>query len=350
MYLPDGHKLDSSDDLTFQSNEQWDAENDRRDKVAIGIRLGQLRCTVSYVQNGELRDLIPRIPSLVTFTRDRTYCGTEAVKHSISNISNSIYQFFGLLGRRFEDKSVQQFARHCTYRLVKIDRTRHPQIPKYPLIDEDIGVPIQFTANATPHIYTVIDIVSQFLEHIIRECKCRLSERIDHVAISVPNTFGQSQRLALMQAAKEANIEPLRLVTSCMAASVCLQYHHTLRGHDTTSHDVHSDDYKEDATNHHDDSKVDYTNSPYTAYHGPHDHHNGHFSGSKNGYYNHHNGHHHNQHNHYGQYHHHHHHHDDHRRKRRKRKKRKSRSRCYLVADLSNIGCSLSIIECKQKR
>ena len=195
MLLPDGHKLDSSDDWSFQSNEQWDTEIDSTDKVALGIRLGQVRCSVSYVENGEVRDVITKMPSLVSFTREQTYYGQEAIKHSISNISNSIYQFFGLLGRRFEDKSVQQFAKHCTYRLVKIDRTRYPQIPKYPLIDEDIGVPIQFTPNATPHIYTVIDIVSQFLEYIIRESQEKLGRRIHHVAISVPNTFGQSQRV-----------------------------------------------------------------------------------------------------------------------------------------------------------
>lgn len=196
MLLPDGHKLDSSDDWSFQSNDQWDTEIDNIGKVALGIRLGQVRCSVSYVENGEVRDLIPKMPSIVSFTRDRTYYGQEAQLQSISNISNSIYQFFGLLGRRFEDKSVQQFVKHCTYRLVKIDRTRYPQIPKYPLIDEDIGVPIQFTANATPHIYTVIDIVSQFLEYIISESQKQLGgRRIHHVAISVPNTFGQSQRV-----------------------------------------------------------------------------------------------------------------------------------------------------------
>ena len=155
-----------------------------------------------------------------------------------------------------------------------------------------------------------------------------------------------------MQAAKEANIEPLRLVTSCMAASVCLRYHHILRAQDNAPDEVHDDDHKEELTNHHDDGihgnhTMDMGNSPYNP-----DGHNHNMNGGKNGFYDYHNGH--NGHSHQS-HNHHDHHHKEHR-KRKKRKKRKSkksvksRSRCYLVADLSNIGCSLSIIECKQKR
>jgi len=348
MFLPDGHRIDSSDDWSQQSREQWETE-----KVALGIRLGQVRCSVSCVENGQLRDLFPKIPSLVTFTSERTYYGQEAIKHSITNISNSVYQFLGLLGRRFEDKAVQQFARHCTYRVVQIDRTQHPQIPRYPLIDEDIGVPIQCTASSF-RIYTIIDIVSQFLQFIIREAQQRLGCRVHHVAISVPNTFGQLQRVALMQAAKEANIEPLRLVTSCMAASVCLRFHQIRAAQEGATSEPPDDDHKEEVLHSVEDGKeaVDYNNSPYTAYRG-------HSELGKNGYYHedgihdahrslhhgHSNGH------HYG-HHHHDHHHAEQQRARRKRKKRGSgtRSRCYLVADLSNIGCSLSIVECKQKR
>eukprot|EP01084_Bolivina_argentea_P162529 282832_1 len=100
-----------------------------------------------------------------------------------------------------------------------------PQIPKYDLVEEDIGIPIQFTSTSAPRILTVIEIVSQFLEHIMKEVEDKIGCPPAHVAISTPNQFGQSQRLALLQAAKLSNIEPVRLVTSCMAASVCLRYY-----------------------------------------------------------------------------------------------------------------------------
>lgn len=195
MFMPEGvgHRLHHSGDWSYHNPGDWDML--RAESIAIGIRLGQRWCSVSSIEDGKVKDLINKIPSLVTFTKHKTYYGTEAIRYSITNISNSIYQFFGLLGRKYNDKSVQQLAKHATYKIIKIDRNLHPQIPKYPLIDEDIGIPIQFTKNGKPHIFTVIEIVSQFLQHIMDQAEEKCGCKIAHVAISVPNTFGQSQRL-----------------------------------------------------------------------------------------------------------------------------------------------------------
>ena len=167
----------------------------RPERIAIGIRLGQRWCSVSAIEDGKVTDIINKIPSLVTFTPNKVYYGAEAIRHSIKNISTSIYQFFGLLGKKYDDKSVQQLMKHLTYKIVKINRNKMSSIPKYELIDENIGIPIKFTLNTKPRILTVIEIVSQFLEHILKESEDKIGCPIAHVAISIPNKFGQLQRL-----------------------------------------------------------------------------------------------------------------------------------------------------------
>ena len=196
MFVPEGvgHRLHHSTDWSYHDPGDWDML--RAENIAIGIRLGQRWCSVSMIEDGEIKDLISKIPSLVTFTKHKTYYGTEAIRYSITNISNSIYQFFGLLGKKYSDKSVQQLAKHVTYKIIDIsDRNQYPKIPKYPLINEDIGIPIKFTSNGKPSIFTIIEIVSEFLQHIMDQAEEKVGCKIAHVAISVPNTFGQSQRL-----------------------------------------------------------------------------------------------------------------------------------------------------------
>eukprot|EP01083_Nonionella_stella_P143699 447146_1 len=320
MYSDGAHQTNNSDDWYSDEYDTYRAEH-----IAIGIRLGQRWCSVSCIEDGKVRDLIGKIPSLVTFTPNKTYYGTEAIRHSITNINNSIYQFFGLLGRKYNSKPVQQLIKHITYDIIQIDPSKHHQIPQYELVDEDIGIPIRFTSHSQPHIYSVIEIVSQFLEHIMRETEDRLGCAINHVAISVPNTFGQLQRLALLQAAKEVNIEPLRLVTSCLAASVCLRYHQIQQIHGTSSETTDEDDSKGEDI--HAQDAYDYNNRPYTN------------ESIKNGYYSN------NKKNGYGS-----HYSGEKTAAKKKKKNRTTQNKCYLIADLSNIACSVSVIECVEKR
>ena len=184
--------MHQSGDFSYHNPADWDVY--RAERIAIGIRLGQRWCSVSCIEDGKIRDLINKVPSLVTFTKNETYYGAEAIRHSLSNISNSIHSFFGLLGKRYDDKSVHQLMKHSTFKIIKIDRSQS-EIPIYPLIDEDIGIPIRFDADSPPHIFTVIEIVSQFLEHIMKKAEDAMGCPVAFVAISVPNTFGQRQRL-----------------------------------------------------------------------------------------------------------------------------------------------------------
>lgn len=191
-----------------------------------------------------------------------------------------------------------------------------------------------------------------------------------------------------MQAAKVVNIEPLRLVTSCMAASVCLRFHEMKKRKEEqkmieeeqrnlimdVNHgngngmideydidDGYDDDYKDD---------IDINNSPYspqndindmndidndndnnlyahgTFRNGYHNNHKNDMNGNGiNGYsngngYGHMNGHNNNK--------------DDNSNKlmwiKKGSKKKEKKDKTYLVADLSNIACSVSIIECKEKK
>ena len=112
---------------------------------------------------------------------------------------------------------------------MKLDYERYNYLPMYTNCKEEIGIPISFTNKNKPQIYTIIQIVGQFLDHIMKIVQEKLGVKVNFVGISVSNTFGQIQRLALMQACKIADINNVRLVTSCLAASVYYKYNDILK-------------------------------------------------------------------------------------------------------------------------
>ena len=162
-------------------------------------------------KDGKFTEIIKKLPTIITFTSSKVYFGKDALTKSFDNVSNSIYAFLTLIGRNFNDKVVQEHAKHVTYDIIKIDRDKMTDIPKFPLVNEDIGIPICFrntinnngnnnnqknnNMSNSIHVYTVIEIVSQYLEYLLTLIEEKLKCPPAHVAISVPNSFGQKQRL-----------------------------------------------------------------------------------------------------------------------------------------------------------
>ena len=142
-----------------------------------------------------------------------------------------------------------------------------------------------------------------------------------------------------MTAAKEAKIEPLRLVTSCMAVSVYLRFNELQKSksteyeQDSDDGDINGyivdDDDDDDGDNYGDDEN-EYKSKEYDGLNRAYSYH----SNTDRFDYR-----------------------QQQQQKKKKEKKKeerrannKSKNKCYLIADLSNIACSLSIIECIEKR
>ena len=87
-------------------------------KYAIGIDLGTTYSCISVYQNNNV-DVIPNeldertTPSVVSFTQYEILAGRKAKNQITQNISNIIYDAKRLIGRRYEDKEVQDDMKKC---------------------------------------------------------------------------------------------------------------------------------------------------------------------------------------------------------------------------------------------
>ncbi|ETO17825.1 hypothetical protein RFI_19485 [Reticulomyxa filosa] len=183
---------------------------ERSSSVAIGVYIGERWTYVSAFQEGVISDVIKKMPSVITFAKENTFFGHDAFKHSFNNIENTIYGFFALLGKR------------C-----RLDR-------KYKgsegMMKENIGIPIRQSEESVGKkgrgsnenknsnqiiIYTPIQLVSMFLQHIVKESSQVLSS---YNNVSEENDVLYALWIcctcisqALVHAAKLAKIENVRI-------------------------------------------------------------------------------------------------------------------------------------------
>src|ERR1700720_806646 len=93
----------------------------------IGIDLGTTNSCVAVMEGSQTK-VIPNsegantTPSIVAFTPSgERLVGQSAKRQAVTNPTNTIFAIKRLLGRRFDDKVVQQNSKNVPYKLVKGD-------------------------------------------------------------------------------------------------------------------------------------------------------------------------------------------------------------------------------------
>lgn len=179
-------------------------------KISIGIDLGTCYSCVGVYQNGQVQIISNdqgsnTTPSYVSFTETERLIGDGAKTQSIRNSSNTIYEAKRLIGRKFDESSVQKDIKKFSYN-VKADSNNNPSIE------------VDFKGETKT--FSPTEIAGMILSKMKETAENYLGEKVTSAVITSPAYFSDQQRQATKDAGAIAGLEVLRIINEPTAAAI----------------------------------------------------------------------------------------------------------------------------------
>jgi molecular chaperone DnaK len=173
----------------------------------IGIDLGTTNSCVA-VMEGKTPRVIENAegqrttPSIVAFTEDGdVLVGQPAKRQAVTNPENTIFAIKRLIGRRYEDPTVEKDKKLVPYKIVKAD-------------NGDAWVEARGKKNAPSQISAYV------LQKMKETAERHLGEPVTEAVITVPAYFNDSQRQATKDAGRIAGLDVKRIINEPTAAAL----------------------------------------------------------------------------------------------------------------------------------
>ncbi len=173
----------------------------------IGIDLGTTNSCVAVLENGTARVIensegARTTPSIIAFTGDdEVLVGQSAKRQAVTNPENTLFAIKRLIGRRFEDDTVQKDIKMVPYNIVKAD-------------NGDAWVECHGNKMAAP------EVSSRVLMKLKKDAEAFLGEEVKEAVITVPAYFNDSQRQATKDAGRIAGLDVKRIINEPTAAAL----------------------------------------------------------------------------------------------------------------------------------
>lgn len=178
--------------------------------TVIGIDLGTTYSCVGVFKNGRVEiianDQGNRItPSYVAFTADNERLIGDAAKNQLtSNPENTIFDVKRLIGRTWDDKSVQKDIQYYPFKV--INKNGKPHISVQVSGEEKLFAPEEVSAMV---LGKMREIAEGFL-----------GKKINNAVITVPAYFNDAQRQATKDAGTIAGLNVMRIINEPTAAAI----------------------------------------------------------------------------------------------------------------------------------
>uniref|UniRef100_A0A6G6ACT4 Heat shock 70 kDa protein-like protein n=1 Tax=Borely moumouvirus TaxID=2712067 RepID=A0A6G6ACT4_9VIRU len=178
-------------------------------RIAIGIDLGTTYSCVAVWQNGKVEIIANdqgnrTTPSYVSFTETEHLIGDAAKYQAASNPVNTIFDAKRLIGRNFNDPTVQSDMSHWPFKVVNVG-----------------GKPyIEATHAGETKQFSPEQISSMVLTKMRQTASSYLGQEVTDAVITVPAYFNDSQRQATKDAGRIAGLNVLRIINEPTAAAL----------------------------------------------------------------------------------------------------------------------------------
>lgn len=173
----------------------------------IGIDLGTTNSCVA-VMDGKTPKVIENAegmrttPSIVALTDDdERLVGQPAKRQAVTNPEKTIFAVKRLIGRRYDDPTVEKDKKLVPYKIVKAS-------------NGDAWV------EADGKTYSPSQISAFILQKMKETAEAHLGQKVDQAVITVPAYFNDAQRQATKDAGKIAGLEVLRIINEPTAAAL----------------------------------------------------------------------------------------------------------------------------------
>merc|ERR1719194_77355 len=184
-------------------------EEKKIDGPVIGIDLGTTYSCVGIYKNGRV-EIIPNdqgnriTPSYVAFTEDERLIGEAAKNQATINPSQTLFDVKRLIGRKYNDKSVQSDKKLLPYDIV--DKGGKPMI--------SVKVKGEKKSLAPEEVSSMV------LTKMKEVAEAYLGKEVKHAVITVPAYFNDAQRQATKDAGTISGMEVLRIINEPTAAAI----------------------------------------------------------------------------------------------------------------------------------
>ncbi len=173
----------------------------------IGIDLGTTNSCVAIVEGGQPKVIensegARTTPSVVAFTKEgEVLVGLPAKRQAVTNPQNTLYAIKRLIGRRFDEETVQKDIKLMPYKIVRAD-------------NGDAWVEVNGKKMAPQEVSALV------LMKLKRDAEAYLGESVTEAVITVPAYFNDSQRQATKDAGRIAGLEVKRIINEPTAAAL----------------------------------------------------------------------------------------------------------------------------------
>lgn len=172
----------------------------------LGIDLGTTNSAMAIIEGGSPKILENKegnrtTPSVVAVSKtgDRLV-GQIAKRQAVTNSENTIFSIKRLIGRRFEEETIQDDIKMVPYKIVKSGE----------------GVKVKMHDKE----HTPQEISAMILQKLKADAEKKLGEKIEEAVITVPAYFDDAQRQATKDAGEIAGLKIKRIINEPTAAAL----------------------------------------------------------------------------------------------------------------------------------